>query len=115
MKLSAGDLNRKITIERPTVHGSFTGAGKQKWTEVAKVWAQVQDHLPSRGEKLANGFINTARPARIRMRYRSDITANMRVILGNRVMQIISAPAELGNRQWLEVMVEDYGSAGGEV
>lgn len=113
MKLSAGDLNRLITIEKPLPHGSFTGAGRVKWVEVGKAWAQVQDKLPSRGEREENGFITASRPARVRMRYRTDITTDMRFKLGDRIMQIISGPAELGNRQWLEVMVEDYSPAGG--
>ena len=103
-----------ITIQRPSAHGSFTGAGRETWEEVARAWAEVQDHLPSRGEKLANGFNVASRPARVRMRYRDDITADMRIVVGGRIMQIVSAPAELGRRDGIEFMVEDYSSAGGQ-
>lgn len=113
MKLAAGKLNKRITIQRPTPHGSFTGAGRETWVDVATVWAEVQDRLPSRGEGMANGFNVASRPARVRMRYRSDITADMRIVLGDRIMQIISAPAELGRHDGLELMVMDYSSAGG--
>lgn len=112
--MNAGKLKRKITIERPVPHGSFTGAGRETWVEVAKVWAEVQDRLPSRGEDMANGFNVASRPARVRMRYRSDITSDMRIVMGDRIMQIVSAPAELGRREGLELMVEDYSTAGGE-
>ena len=112
--MTPGKLDRRITIERPVPHGSFTGAGREKWEPVATVWAEVQDKLPSRGEDMANGFNVASRPARVRMRYRSDITADMRIVLGDRIMQIISAPAELGRRDGIEVAVEDYNSAGGE-
>lgn len=112
--MNAGKLNRKITIQRPVPHGSFTGAGRESWIPVATVWAEVQDRLPSRGEDMANGFNVASRPARVRMRYRSDITSDMRIVLGNRIMQIVSAPAELGRREGLELVVEDYSTAGGE-
>jgi hypothetical protein len=46
------------------------------------------------------------------MHYRAGLTAAMRFVEGDRVMQIISGPAELGFRDGLEFMVEEY-SAGG--
>jgi len=36
----------------------------------------------------------------------------MRFVMGYRVMQIVAGPAELGRREGLEFMVEDYTSAG---
>ncbi|SEQ60411.1 Phage head-tail joining protein [Sphingobium sp. YR768] len=54
----------------------------------------------------------SARPARVRMRFREDITPDMRFIFGSRIMQIVSGPAELGRREALEFMVEEYRPAG---
>ncbi|WP_294353326.1 phage head closure protein [uncultured Sphingomonas sp.] len=110
--LAAGDLRDRVTIERPVADGAFDGAGSGAWTKVATVWASVVDALPSRGEKLAEGINVTARPARIRMRYREDLTAAMRLVMGDRVMQIVAGPAVIGNRDGIEVMAEDYTSAG---
>ncbi|TCD04273.1 head-tail adaptor protein [Erythrobacteraceae bacterium CFH 75059] len=111
--MNAGDLRYRIRIERPVADDSFTGAGSASWQLVASVRAQVQDMLPSRGEKLADGLSIATRPARVRIRYRNDIDASMRVVMGDRVMQIVSAPAEIGNRDGLEFMAEDYSTAGG--
>jgi head-tail adaptor len=72
----------------------------------------VQDVLPSRSERLAGGINVASRPARVRMRYRTDITPNMRFVMGDRIMQIVAGPAERGNREETEFMVEDYTSAG---
>ncbi len=36
----------------------------------------------------------------------------MRFLIGNRIMQIIAGPAELGRREGLEFMVEEYSPAG---
>ena len=110
--LSAGSLNRRIRIERPVADDSFDGAGAGTWALVAEVSGEVQDMLPSRGEKLANGINVAARPARVRMRYRADVDASMRFVMGDRIMQIISGPAELGFRDGIECMVEAYSTAG---
>ncbi len=110
--INADKLERRIRIDRPVSDEALDGAGSGEWEPLATVWASVQDALPSRGERLAGGINVTARPARVRMRYRSDVTAAMRFVMGDRVMQIVAGPAELGRREGLEFMVEDYPSAG---
>ncbi|KTF70699.1 phage head closure protein [Sphingomonas sp. HT-1] len=110
-------LNRRVRIERPVPDTSLDGAGSGTWELVKEVWAEVQDVLPSRGERLAEGINVAARPARVRIRYRDDVRSDMRLVLlrkgvPERIMQIVSGPATLGNRDGLELMVEDYRPAG---
>lgn len=112
MQLDPGALNRRVRIERPEADTSFDGAGSGAWPLVAEVWAEVQDALPSRGESQSGGINLATRPARVRMRYRSDVTPAMRLVMGTRVMQIVSGPAEIGFREGIELMVEDYSTAG---
>ncbi len=112
-KGKASRYNRQIQIERPVTDTAFAGAGSGTWEAVGKpVWASVVDALPSRGERLADGINVASRPARVRMRYRTDVTAAMRFVMGPRIMQIIAGPAEFGVRDELEFMVEDYSTAG---
>lgn len=111
--MNARDLDTLIRIERPISDDSFDGAGSGAWTVVdAEVWAQIRDALPSRSERLADGINIAARPARVRMRFREDITPAMRFVDGDRIMQIVSGPAELGRQAGIEFMVEDYSSTG---
>lgn len=110
--LAAGELDRFVRIERPVADTSLTGAGSGTWALVDEVWAGIRDMLPSRGERIADGISVATRPARVRIRYRDDINAAMRIVDGARVMQIITVPAELGRREGLEFMVEDYSPAG---
>ena len=123
--LPAGSLNKRIRIERPVAAASFKGAGSGAWALVQDdVAIGIQDMLPSRGEKLAEGLNVATRPARVRMRYRQDIKPNMRFVLGAivtgddvdyssaRIMQIVSGPAEIGRRRGIEFVVEDYSSSG---
>ena len=112
MALAAGSLNRLVQIERPVADPSFDGAGSGSWARVATVWANVQDALPSRAERVADGLNIASRPARVRIRYRNDITPAMRIVVADRIMQIVAGPAEIGNREGLEFMCEDYSSAG---
>ena len=117
-------LNRFVRIERPVADTSFDGAGSGAWDLLAEVWAEIEDMLPSRGERLADGINVATRPARVRIRYRTDVTNALRVVAGARVvdgevdysgariMQITTLPAELGRREGLEFMVEEYRPAG---
>ncbi|MBW6531923.1 head-tail adaptor protein [Sphingomonas sp. RRHST34] len=115
--LDTGSLDRRVRIEQPVADAAFDGAGSGEWESIATVWASIVDALPSRGERLAEGINVSTRPARVRMRYRADVTAAMRLveILGGadgRVMQIVTVPAELGRRDGLEMMVETYEPGG---
>lgn len=112
MQLDPGTLNRRVRIEQKQEAQGFDSAGSGAWGLVAEVWAEVQDVLPSRGERQDNIGTIATRPARVRMRYRSDITAAMRLVMGTRVMQIVSGPAEIGFREGIELMAEEYSTAG---
>jgi head-tail adaptor len=101
-----------VRIERPVADESLDGAGSGSWELVQDdVAAEVEDMLPSRGERLATGINVTTRPARVRLRFRDDITSSMRFVVGDRIMQITAGPAKLG-RDAIEFMVEDYSAAG---
>lgn len=115
-----------IRLERPVPDNSLDGAGSGQWELVDEIWAEIMDLLPSRsdGESAANGINFAERPARVRIRYRADITNAMRLVDGAnivagavdytsaRIMQIVSMPAELGRREGLELMAKDYSTAG---
>ena len=111
--IRSGDLNRRITFQaKGAATGGFMGAGQREWEPVATVWAQVIEMLPSRGERLVGELNIAQRPSRIRIRYRTDITADMRIIYGTRTMEIMAPPVELGRREGLEIMAQDFSSAG---
>lgn len=112
MRRSAASYLDRITIERPLRDDSLDGAGSGTWLLVEEnVPASVED-IPSRGERTAEGFTASMRPARVRMRYREDVTSEMRFVMGARVMQIAAGPAEVGRRDQVEFMVEEYSPAG---
>lgn len=114
--MNIGKLSQRVRIDRKTTSQDATyGTPVVTWSELATVYAEVQDVLPSRAEKAGEGIQIASRPARIRMRYRSDITADMRCVLldrANRVLQIVSGPAEIGRKEGIELMAQEYSSAG---
>lgn len=109
----ASRLDTRVRIERKIVTPDpLYGTETVTWTEFATVWAEVQEVLPSRAERLADSIVIANRPARVRMRHIAGITPDMRVIIGIRVLQIVSGPAELGRRDGIELTVEQHTSEG---
>lgn len=103
-----GDRDTLVRIERKVASTAFRGAGKESWELVCEEWVQLLDQLPSRSEKAEGGMPVATRRARLRMDWREDVLPDMRVVAGDRIMQIVSGPATLGRRAGLEMIVEDY-------
>lgn len=117
-------LNRRITVEVPTITKDPTyQSNVPGWAPLvalpgspvigAKFAAEVQDVLPSRSEEGdLRGLQVSRRRSRVRMRWRSDMNATMRITIHgdiNRVAQIVTEPAEiLGPKRYIEFMVEDF-------
>jgi SPP1 family predicted phage head-tail adaptor len=124
--MRAGSHDRQITIERKVVTPDPTyGTDVVTWTPLVvqpgspsvaeRFWAEVQDVLPSRDESLQQGaLVMLKRKTRIRLRFRTDITSDMRVTVHgdtNAIYQIIGGPAEIeGRRERIEIMCEEYSS-----
>lgn len=124
--MRSGRRNREVVIQQrettqdPTYGTTIEG----DWTDVATVWANVRDMLPSRGEQLADGVNISRRPARIRMLFRDGLSSSMRlVIVGrapdepDRIMRVLAGPAEIevsGFRREIEWMAEELSSEGQE-
>jgi len=101
--------------ERTGTQDSGTGAWTYEWEDVAgepTEWAEVQDILPSRAEDVADNIDMSRRPCRVRTLYRDDITAQMRITFDDRALQIVSGPVELGRRDGLEMICEEFSTQG---
>lgn len=111
--IRAGDLDRRITFQAATREQNATyGTWSTVWADYATVWAQVRDVLPSRAESVDDDISMARRPARVRCRYRDDITSDMRVDYDGRLMRIVSGPVEIGRREGLELLIEQYSTEG---
>ena len=124
MKITAGQLDRRISIEQkstatdanygtPTVTWVPLVAAAGSPTVAQRFAAQVQDVLPSRTEGVALGLNIARSPTRIRIRYRSDIDSSMRVTVHgttDTVYQIIGGPSEIGRKEFTELLCERISS-----
>lgn len=113
--MRGSQLDKRITVEAKTVtQDPDYGTEVIAWAAIAsRIPANVQDTLPSKSERVSEGLRVATQPARIRIRYMSGITSDMRVTIhgeSDRVCQIVGGPAEIGRREWLEMVVEAYSS-----
>lgn len=121
--ITVGQLDRRITIEYPVKTQDTTyGTDIITWTPLAyapgspqvaaRFAAQVQDVLPSRSEAVQQGLVVGRNQSRLRMRWRPDVTSEMRVRLYGdtgyeQVYQIVGGPAMIGGRkQFMEMVIE---------
>jgi head-tail adaptor len=106
-------MRQRVRIERPVADEGLDGAGSGTWALVQDdVAAQVQDMPIIRAaEALADGVNMAWRRSHVHLRYREDITSNMRFVMGSRIMQIIAGPQAIGHSEIIFV-VEDYNPAG---
>lgn len=119
--MHAGELDRRITIQRPVVtEDPVYGSQETTWeTLYSRIPARVFDQLPSSSESVQGGLRMADRPAQVRTRYLKRITSDMRVIVHAKdsaageqdvVYQIGGGPAEIGRREWTEFAIKAYTS-----
>lgn len=107
-----GALDRYIKIEKKVVtKDEDYGSEIVEWRTHKECWASVQDVTTRMQESTNTDLRLLKRPCKIVVRYDPTIDATMRVVMidrDNRVLQITSKPAEIGRRESMEFMAEDY-------
>lgn len=74
---SASDLRQRVLIETPTSTPDGYGGSTVTWSTVATVWAQVTP--TGGGEKVIAHGVRDESTYQVRIRYRSDASAEWRV------------------------------------
>lgn len=123
--MRAGGLSRQITVEMKQISIDPTyGTELITWvplvadagspTVAVRFWAEVQDVLPSRDERLTQGVSIATNRTRIRMRWRNDIDSSARITVHgdtNVLYQIVGGPVEIeGRKERIEMLLERYSS-----
>ena len=85
MNVSVGELRHKVTVQKP-ITVSDAGYESVSYTDVATVWASI---APLKGREFwtAKQIASTV-THRVIIRYRSDVSANYRILFGSRVFDI---------------------------
>lgn len=104
-------LDKRCRIEYKSVTNDSTyGTEVIAWALLAVVWCEVHDVLPSRSEAVEAQINVSKNPARWRARHRTDIDSSMRIVIDGTVYQIVSGPASIDNKKYIECMIEEYSS-----
>lgn len=89
--VEAGKLRHRITILSPeTEQDSTTGEYEEVYTELATVWASWEPY--SVKDMLSASNIQNETSVRCMIRYRSDVTARMRVLFRSKYYEIVGNP-----------------------
>ena len=103
--MRAGDLRHRVTIQRLVGTRDSYGEVQGSWTDVATVWAAVE---PLRGrEFLEAQMAQAAATIRVRIRYRADLTPEMRVVYGSQLLNIRAVIDVEGRHRELWLMCEE--------
>jgi SPP1 family predicted phage head-tail adaptor len=93
--MQAGKLNQRVKIQYLNAGQDATGQPVQTWSDFATVWANVRYQTGI--EAINTDAVVSLAKASVRIRYRSDITAGMRVLHGTIAMDIKAVlPDETG-------------------
>lgn len=102
--MRAGALNTLLTIQQGSASVDAIGQPVVGWADFAKVWGNVRHQKGA--EAIKAGAVTSTVSASIRIRYRQDITAAMRVLAGPMVYQIKAVLPDMARRDYVDLVVE---------
>jgi len=95
--LSAGQLNERVTFQSVSRTKGDMGGQVETWADHATVWANVRQ--PSSRELVAAAQMQSTMDHVITVRYRTDITSDMRVMWRGRALEIVGDPYDPDGRR----------------
>ena len=98
-----GDLNKRITIQYPTKVGDVT-----TWAAGDTVWAAIWP-ISANEVVQANAAVMLI-SHRIRIRYRSVLKANWRLVYSGRNFNVVSIIDPNMDHKWLDVLCKEAAS-----
>ncbi|MEM6498724.1 MAG: phage head closure protein [Pseudomonadota bacterium] len=107
MEDEIGRLRHRVTIQYPARSYDEAGGATIAWPPLATVWAQIK--LRSGRETFEADSPSARSIYRVVIRYRSDVDPTMRLLWGDRVLQVVAVGDEDGTKRWLSCECEEYG------
>lgn len=113
--MRAGELDRRITLLKPTVVDDPEYGPQPGEPEVfaSRIPARKWDDKPGSTETTQGGLRLSGYPATVRIRYMRNVTSDMKVIVHgetDQLYEMTSTPAEIGRREWLEFTIRAFTS-----
>ncbi len=100
--LPAGSLSRRVRLQKPVASQDSLGEAIPTWVDVAAVWADIR-YLNGK-EYLAAQLEISKASVSVRIRWRSDVNAGMRVVHGGDFYNIEAVLPDLQGRQHLDLV-----------
>lgn len=113
--MEIGELDTRVVIlRRSDVRETKFRTDRAVWLPMATVWAKVEEILPGRSGQIADGVDIERGPCRIWMRWRGDVTGEMRLQIPGRdgEYRIVAGPKMIGRRRWIELTAETVSTEG---
>lgn len=106
--MQAGKLNERVLIQRPEITQDDFGALLKKWVDVGEVWANVRFQRGAEFQR-NNADLRTVSVS-VRVRFRRDLNADMRVVHRGRILAISAVLPDEQGKQFVDlVCVEQRG------
>lgn len=102
--MQIGRLSSRCVLQQPDATVDALGQPVLTWTDVATVWGDIR--YRSGMETIKAGSPVSVVQASIRIRYRSDITAGMRVVHNLVVYSITAVLPDAHHREYLDLVTE---------
>ena len=110
--MEIGKLDRYVRVEQLTItNDTDYGSPVETWATYKTAWACIKDVTNKSQESTKSDLRLMKRPCEVTMRFDDGIDSTMRLVMldrDDRVLQIVSKPAELGRREGIMFMCEDY-------
>lgn len=103
---NAARLNKRVTFLKPPGSIGEDGWASTDWTDYVTVWAEIKTNT---GARLFNSDATQWQDKKVLgIRYRTDITAKMRVRINGKIHEMDSPPVNDDERnQWLTIIVKE--------
>lgn len=102
--LRAGTLNRRVRIEQRGENYDEAGQPIEGWTPVATVWADIR--FTSGMEAIKAGAETSINKASVRIRYRRDLNAGMRLTHDGIAFNVLAVMPDLAKREYVDLACE---------
>lgn len=99
-----GLLNTRVVVQQQSATQDALGQPVQSWATFATLWADVRH--TSGIEAIKTDAIASVVRASIRVRYRGDLTAAMRVIHGSTTYNIVAVLPDIGGKEYVDLACE---------
>lgn len=102
--MNPGRLNRRITVQQQSSVQDEVGQPVQTWADHANLWADVRTQGGLEAIK-AGGVTSTVRVS-MRVRYATNVTAGMRVLLDGIAYNITAVLPDEAGRRHMDLLCE---------